>query len=766
MLCLFPVRREIPSVYGSGTPRERTESLSTRLTSKPSQFFRLNMLVHIVDDDAEVRAATAYLLESHGFTTRRHASGADLLSSAELDGCILLDIRMPGMNGHAVQEELARRGIALPVIVMSAHGDLGAAVRAMKLGAADFIQKPPREADLLNAIRRAEEAYRKGADRRSAGAAAQARLQRLSRRESQTLQGLLAGLSNKAIARQLDLSPRTVEMHRANMMAELGVGTLSEALRLAIDGDLAPLGDGGGALATPAAPPQAGPSTPRSDAGDVGQKLELILDASGEGTFDWNLQTGEITLSRQRVQQLGLAAEAPRAERIEWVQGLMHPDDKSAYFRALEAHWAGETESYGCDYRMRSSDGSWRWQEARGRVVERDATSNTPLRMVGTVRDVTDQKQEEEKGREAAQLLDLAQRAAGAGIWEIDLATNHLHMCPRGRELHGLDPQGPAEMSMESWAQLVHPDDLPATLAAIDRAVATGEPCSAEFRVLPADPADAPRWVLALGRVMHDSEGRPTRLVGLSQDISERKAEARQSRRAQSDLIQFSGISAMDTMVSTLTHELNQPLTAMAHFARGITRRLAETGALDDESLRDALAGAERSAVLAADIVARLGSQIGSREPKRQPASLSRLVRESCALALIDADTNGIRHSLDLDRAADPVSVDPVQVQQLLLNLVRNAAEALMDVPVPRRRLHIATHRVSGDEIAVEMSDSGPGIADSVRDRLFEPFVTGKPEGTGIGLSICRNIVEAHGGRIDARDSPEGGALFRFTLKA
>ena len=154
-----------------------------------------------------------------------------------------------------------------------------------------------------------------------------------------------------------------------------------------------------------------------------------------------------------------------------------------------------------------------------------------------------------------------------------------------------------------------------------------------------------------------------------------------------------------------------------------------------------------------------------NRTPERQPASLSALVRESCALALIDADALGIRYTFQLDPNADRVSVDPVQLQQVLLNLVRNASEALVEVPVPQRRLSIATSRVADDEVAVELIDSGPGIADEVRDRLFEPFVTSKPEGTGIGLSICRSIVEAHGGCIEASNRPEGGACFRFTLK-
>jgi two-component system sensor kinase FixL len=718
-------------------------------------------LVHIVDDDAQVRAATAYLLEAHGFETAVHDGGVELLADPRLDrGCILLDIRMPDMTGHEVQEELARRGVALPVIVMSAHGDLTAAVKAMKLGAADFIQKPPSEDELVGAINRALEAFRRGADRRAAAQAAQAKLKGLSRREGQILQGLLAGFSNKAIARRLDLSPRTVEMHRANMMAELGVGTLSEALRIAIDGELPPL-DSAAETVTPAFQSSQPATSIAVSSAVLGGPLQLVLESSGEATWDWNMMTGEVLLSQRRIEQLGLEPGSP-GDRIERLQSLVHPDDRGAFQRALHAHLDGQTESYSCEYRIQTNAAGWRWQEARGRIVEREPGSNRPLRMLGTVKDITEQKLDEEKGRETIQLLELAQHGAGAGIWDIDLDTRQIRLCGRTREMLGLDPDGPEEISMDAWSELVHPDDLADTLATIERAVQTGEPCSAEYRVK----GDPPRWLLSLGKIMRDGEGRPTRLIGLSQDISARKAADRESNRAQSELIHLSGVSAVGSMVSTLTHELSQPLTAMAHFARGIVRRLEASGALADQTLRDALAGAERSAQLAAEIVARLGKQAPDRTPERQPASLSALIRESCALALIDADAQGIRHSLDLDPRADRVTIDPVQFQQILLNLLRNATDALMEVPVPQRRLKVTTARLAEDEVAVEVADSGPGIAEELQGRLFEPFGTGKPDGTGIGLSVCRTIVESHGGRIQATTRPEGGAMFRFTMKA
>jgi two-component system response regulator FixJ len=202
----------------------------------------LSPLIHIVDDDAQVRAATSYLLTGQGYTTQIYSSGEELLAQPTLrDGCILLDLRMPGLGGTKVMAELSARGGLLPVIMMSGHGDLGDAVAAMKLGAVDFLEKPYQEPKLIAAIERALDTARRSRDRREARSAAAARLERLSPRERQVLQGLLAGMTNKAIARSLQLSPRTVEMHRANMMDDLGLTSLSEAVRLAIDAELSPL---------------------------------------------------------------------------------------------------------------------------------------------------------------------------------------------------------------------------------------------------------------------------------------------------------------------------------------------------------------------------------------------------------------------------------------------------------------------------------------------------------------------------------------------
>lgn len=196
-------------------------------------------VVHVIDDDPSVLETTALLLRVAGHETRTHGSGSAFLGATGLkrSGCILLDIRMPGLSGLDVQNELGRRGTFMPIVMMTGHGDIATAVRAMKAGAVDFIEKPFSRERLLDAV---EGALRRSpAQPRSFEAvAARARIACLTPRECEVLRALVRGGSNKAIAFSLGLSARTVEMHRANMMSRLGVRTLPEALRLAYDAGL------------------------------------------------------------------------------------------------------------------------------------------------------------------------------------------------------------------------------------------------------------------------------------------------------------------------------------------------------------------------------------------------------------------------------------------------------------------------------------------------------------------------------------------------
>lgn len=192
-------------------------------------------LVHLVDDDEAIRRSVGFMLKTSGYHVRSYESGVELLKGApNLEpGCILLDIRMPGMDGLEVQAALKDKGVSLPVIIMTGHGDVSLAVQAMKAGSVDFIEKPFEKAVLLSAIEHGVERLKRSAANQDRADEAAVRLQALTPREREVLDGLAKGLPNKTIAYDLGISPRTVEIHRANVMSKLGVRSLSEALRIA-----------------------------------------------------------------------------------------------------------------------------------------------------------------------------------------------------------------------------------------------------------------------------------------------------------------------------------------------------------------------------------------------------------------------------------------------------------------------------------------------------------------------------------------------------
>jgi two-component system sensor kinase FixL len=219
----------------------------------------------------------------------------------------------------------------------------------------------------------------------------------------------------------------------------------------------------------------------------------------------------------------------------------------------------------------------------------------------------------------------------------------------------------------------------------------------------------------------------------------------------------------MGTLATSLAHELNQPLTAIANYVE--TARDMLQAPPDEETLatiREALNECAAQSVRAGQIVRRLRDFISRGESERRVESLHRLVTEASALALVGAGDQALEVDVQLDGNADRVFVDRIQIQQVLLNLIHNAMEAMVESPV--RRLLIYSEREAGGFVRITVADSGPGLSEEVADRLFEPFRTTKETGMGLGLSISATIVGAHGGRIWAEPSKLGGTAFHFTV--
>ena len=251
--------------------------------------------------------------------------------------------------------------------------------------------------------------------------------------------------------------------------------------------------------------------------------------------------------------------------------------------------------------------------------------------------------------------------------------------------------------------------------------------------------------------------------TGFIRDLSERQEAQQRLQELQAELIHMSRFTALGEMASTLAHELNQPLTAVASYLKG-AGRLLDAGESSGIALaRDAIERAAQQALRAGQIIRRLREFVARGEGERQAENLAKLIEEACALALVGAKQSGVQVSVVFDSTSTHVLADKIQVQQVLLNLVRNAIEAMQEVD--RRDLTLSTHRLDDDTVRIDVADSGPGIAPEIVDQLFQPFITTKQSGMGVGLSISRTIVESHGGRIWIEPNPGGGVIFHITLK-
>jgi two-component system, LuxR family, sensor kinase FixL len=229
-------------------------------------------------------------------------------------------------------------------------------------------------------------------------------------------------------------------------------------------------------------------------------------------------------------------------------------------------------------------------------------------------------------------------------------------------------------------------------------------------------------------------------------------------------LVHVSRLTAMGEMASALAHELNQPLSAISNYMKGSRRILEKSSDPKVGMVQDAMDKAADQALRAGQIIRRLRDFVARGETERRVEDVKKLVEEASALALVGAKDSGVRVRFDLAPGADLVLADKVQVQQVLLNLIRNAIEAMEGCG--RRELVIATARAPGNMVAINVADTGTGIAPEISAQLFQPFVTNKAHGTGVGLSISRTIIEAHGGSIAPHPNSGGGTVFSFTLPA
>ena len=444
-----------------------------------------------------------------------------------------------------------------------------------------------------------------------------------------------------------------------------------------------------------------------------------------------------------------------------WIEHCVPEPDRPIVEKVFEGLVRdGDLDEHGYhENTVLTRDGRFRLLAWRNRVL-RDPAGNTIVGTLSSGEDVTERRAVERALKRSQRLLRAAERVARVGDFEVHVPSAGTdHLSPVVRQILGLTERADLEDG-EAFLAYIHGDDrehFDAALAAVE-----DETDTLDLRYRIARPDGGQRFVHLIARAQRHEGG--VTLTGMLHDITERQHAEEEAQRTRARLTHVSRLSTMGEMAGGLAHELNQPLTAISVYASACARLLEQDGADLKEDLSGALEQINAQAIRAGEVIRRLRAMVKQTGTRRETVDCNQVVRELIVLAEADARTSDVAMRVELAGEPLPVSVDVVQIQQVLLNLIRNAIDATLEGDGTVRRIEIRTAVTAEDAAEVTVTDYGCGLPADAAEHIFEPFFTTKASGTGLGLSISRNIVRDHGGRLQCLSNPQGGAIFSFTL--
>lgn len=363
--------------------------------------------------------------------------------------------------------------------------------------------------------------------------------------------------------------------------------------------------------------------------------------------------------------------------------------------------------------------------------------------------------------RESERRMNLAADAANLGIWTRDLARDETWGSKKLRELFGFSTSEP--FSLDSMLQRVHPDDRDMLRQAIAQAVTDQRRYHAEFRVIL--PNGEVRWIAAQGRAELDAQGHPLRTRGAAMDCSARKKAEEEMLLLRQEIAHVGRVSIMGQLATALAHEINQPLGAILRNAEAAALFLQDPSP-DLDEVRAILDDIHKDDQRAGAVIDRMRAFLRRQDIEMRPLDVGELFSDVAALLGPDAAARHVKLDLDIPTDVPQVAGDRVHLQQVLLNLVSNGMDAIDESSDSGRRVVLSAKRDGSQSVEIAVSDTGRGIPADKIERVFDPFFTTKPKGMGMGLSISRSIIEAHGGWMWAENYAERGARFLFTVPA
>jgi PAS domain S-box-containing protein len=388
----------------------------------------------------------------------------------------------------------------------------------------------------------------------------------------------------------------------------------------------------------------------------------------------------------------------------------------------------------------------------------------TPLMLLAVV--IEEERRAKASLRQSKDQMALAAEAANAAMWVWDVSADELWMTEQGRSLFGFKPD--ARIDFAATMDRVHREDRAVRESAITRALETRGGYEIEYRL--REPDGTVRWINGRARCLEPNDGTGLKLFGVSIDITARKQAEASAAQEREELQQkrvalehVARVATLGELTATLTHELKQPLNAI-HFNCSVAMQMLGTSHPDVQEIREIFSDISGITRQAGELIQGMRGMLKGDTPGFIDVDLNQLIRMVERIVHSDAAMHGVAVQLDLSPGVLRVMGDTVQLQQVMLNVMLNAIAAMEQSERAARRLVVRTHANDGSNVLVEVQDSGCGIAPEKLESIFSPFVTSKPDGLGMGLSICRSIVERHAGKIWAANNPDSGATFSIML--
>jgi two-component system, LuxR family, sensor kinase FixL len=484
------------------------------------------------------------------------------------------------------------------------------------------------------------------------------------------------------------------------------------------------------------------------------EHFRLRIEGFGVGTWDLDLSTQALEWSDTTKSLFGIARDQPVSYQL--FLSLLEPRDRERTEEEIRrvAEIGG---NFDLSFRVGGAPGQW--IRARGGLIKDEA--GAALHLSGIAFDIGEEKQLEEALRMRESHLRSILDTVPDAMIVIDGYGFVQFFSTAAERLFGYAEQ---EAIGKNVSELMPNPDRARHDGYLARYRSSGERhIIGVGRIVTGQRRDGTTFPMHLSIGEMQSGGEPY-FTGFVRDLTEHQQTQARLQELQSELVHISRLSAMGEMASALAHELNQPLAAISNYMKGSRRLLAGSGDPNTAKIENAMDRAAEQALRAGQIIRRLRDFVSRGESEKRVESLSKLVEEAGALGLAGAREQNVQLRFNLNPQFDLVLVDRVQIQQVLVNLFRNALEAMAQSP--RRELIAANTAVADDMIEVAVSDTGTGFPDDVKANLFQTFFTTKDTGMGVGLSISRSIIEAHGGRMWAENNSSGGATFRFTLPA